>query len=427
VCALLTFLALAPPIAADEAVLKDGRHVPGELTLGDSGRLRFTPTGRDAPPPPADLASVRFAGTTPPPFRAASGFRVRLHDGQILTGQLLGLDRDALRLRTAWAGEVELPRAAVAAVTHLPGWRTLVEDDFADGLKAWTAAGEPKVEGGDKEPHRVLLNKAGQLLAFKPSAPVKAGRVGVLFEEVGTPAEARWLLELQFQGEGEPVGIRVTLAGSGESYAVEVPGVEGESWRVARSSGPHLLLVQFKRTSLRVTCDDDVLWYNLDRGPGTALRQVVLRCQGPDGASELRGAVAFSGFTLARAVDEPPRPPGDPTQDEVWFANDDQLFGRVVRADRRVVEIEGRYGKRSFAWAELRGCFLKGEKPSPRPGGGAAVRLELRSGLSAEPDILEGVVTGLDVKRLTFRHALLGERAIERSRVKELRILVPRE
>src|SRR5262245_21956272 len=75
-CALLTFLALVPPLSADEALLKDGRRVPGELTLGDSGRLRFTPTDRDAPPPPADLASVRFAGTTPPPFHAASGFRV---------------------------------------------------------------------------------------------------------------------------------------------------------------------------------------------------------------------------------------------------------------------------------------------------------------------------------------------------------------
>jgi hypothetical protein len=427
VCALLACLAVASPLAADEALLKDGRRVPGELTLGDNGRLRFTPAGRVAPLPPADLAAVRFADAAPPPFRAASGFRVRLQDGQMLTGQLVGLNKEALRLRTAWAGEVELPRAAVAALTHLPGWRTLVEDDFADGLKAWTSAGKPEVEGGDKGPRRVILNNPGQSLTFKPSVAVEAGGVGVLFEEVGTAAGARWLLEMQFAGKCDPVPLRVTLAGSGEGYEVEVPGIEGESRRVARSPGPHLLRVQFKPTSLRVTCDDDVLWYNLDRGPGGALHQVVLRCQESARPAELRGSVAFAAFTLARAVDEPPRPPGDPTQDELWLATDDQLFGRIVRADRRAVEIEGRYGTRAFAWAEVRGCFLKREKPLPRPDGEAAVRLELRPGLGAEPDVLEGVLTGLDAKKLTLRHALLGERAIERSRVKELRPLGPKE
>jgi hypothetical protein len=340
---------------------------------------------------------------------------------------LLGLNKEALSLRTAWAEKVELPCAAVAAVTHLPGWRTLVDDDFGDGTKAWAAAGSPRVEGGDKGPRRVVLDKAGQSLTFKPSIPLEAGRVGVVFEAVDAPAGARWLLEMLFQGKGEAVTLRVLLAGNGDSYDVEVIGVTGESRRVARTPGPHLLLVQFKPTSLRVTCDDDVLWYNLDRGPGGTLRQVVLRCQETDRPAEFRGGVAFSEFTLARTVDEPPRPPGDPGQDEVWLANDDQLFGQVVRADRRRVEIEGRYGARAFAWADLRGCFLKREKPLPRPGGEAAVRVEIRSGLTPEPDVLEGVLTGVEDKKLKLRHALLGERAIEKSRVKELRPLFLKE
>jgi hypothetical protein len=422
---LLAWLALAPPLRADEALRTDGRRVQGKLTLDDQGRPRFTPAGRNTPLPPTDVAAVRFADAAPPPFRAGAGHRVRLQDSQVLTGQLLGLNQDALSLRTAWADKVELPRAAVAAVTHLLGWRTLFEDDFSDGVKAWTATGAPRVEGGDKG--RVVLSKPGQSLAFKPSALLQAGRVGVVFEAVDAPAGARWLLEMPFQGKEEIVTLIVSLAGNGASYEVEVSGLAGESRRVARTPGPHLLLVQFKTTSLRVTCDDDVLWYNLDRGPGGTLRQVVLRCQEAGRPADLRGAVAFSEFSLARAVDEPPRPPGDTSQDEVWQANDDQLFGRIVRADRRGVEIEGRYGTRTFAWADLRGCFLKHEKALPRPGGEGAVRLELRSGLTPEPDVLDGVLTGLDDKKLTLRHALFGERVIEKSRVKELRPLTQKE
>src|SRR5262249_46173463 len=152
----------------------------------------------------------------------------------------------SLGLRTAWAEKVELPRAAVAAITHLPGWRTLVEEDFSDGIKAWAATGAPRVEGGDKGPWRVILDKAGQALTFQPPAALEAGRVGIVFEAVNAPTGARWLLELSFQGKDAVVPLRVALAGTGGSYEVEVPGITGESRQVARTPGPHLLLVQFK-------------------------------------------------------------------------------------------------------------------------------------------------------------------------------------
>jgi hypothetical protein len=52
---------------------------------------------------------------------------------------------------------------------------------------------------------------------------------------------------------------------------------------------------------------------------------------------------------------------------------------------------------------------------------GPRVRLWLRSGLAAEPDVLEGALTHLDAERLTLEHAWLGKLTIERGRVRRLR------
>ncbi|HZU38310.1 MAG TPA: hypothetical protein VFA18_20465, partial [Gemmataceae bacterium] len=426
VWALFVCLTLASSLRADEALRTDGQRVPGKLTLDVQHRPRFLPADRTASLPPTDLTAIRFPDAGPPsPFRTGAGHRVRLQDGQVLTGQLLHLNKEALSLRTAWSEKIELPRSAVAALTQLPGWHTLIEDDFSAGVAAWTVTGTPRVEGGDKKPRRVLLDNGGQSLRWKPPTPITAGRVGVVFEEMNRPAGARWLLEMSFQGQGEAVTLRTTLAG--DRYEVEVAGLPGAARRVPRTPGPHLLLVQFKATSLRVTCDDDVLWYNLDRGPGGALQQVSLRCQEAGRPAELRGAVAISEFTLARAVDESPRPPGDPRQEEVWLASDDQLFGQILRADRQLVEITGRYGSRVFAWSELRGCFFKQEKAPSRPVGEVAVRLAIHSGLTPEPDVLTGILTSVEDKKLTLRHTLLGELVIEKSRVKALRFLAAKE
>ena len=67
---------------------------------------------------------------------------------------------------------------------------------------------------------------------------------------------------------------------------------------------------------------------------------------------------------------------------------------------------------------------LRRPAESPKANEGAKVRLLVRSGLCAEYDILEGVVTVLFYeRRLVLRHALLGELTFERGRVRELRPL----
>jgi hypothetical protein len=137
----------------------------------------------------------------------------------------------------------------------------------------------------------------------------------------------------------------------------------------------------------------------------------------------IRGAVAWTEFCIERAVDEHPPPPVDAEQDAVRLLDDDQLFGRILHADRRTIQIEGRFGKRALPWTAVSGCTLRRPAALPKANEGAKVRVLLRSGLCAETDVLEGVVTMQDERRLVLRHALLGEITFERSRVRELRQL----
>jgi hypothetical protein len=408
-------LLAAAAAAAEEARLPDCRRLAGSLTLR-AGRLSFTPAAGGAAVPIEDGASVQFNASPPAPFRTGFARRVVLRDGERFTGELLRLDGEGLSLRTAWAGKLTLPRAAVAALTWLPGWRPLLEDDFAGGLKAWSVAGKP--EAG---PEGVTLTAPGQALAYSLAPPLAAGRVGVNFQERDAPARARWALEARFDGPGGPSRVRVKVAGAGDAYTVEARGGAVAARRVARSPGWHRLVVGFTPTSLRVTCDDDVLWYDLKQGPGGTLRQVALLCIEPERPAPCRGSVCWSACTVEQAVDASPRPPGDERQDELWLASDDQLFGRILGAGRRGVEIEGRFGKRAFPWADVQGCYFRRSAAGAKPAEGPRVRLELHSGLAADADVLEGVLTGLTADRLTLEHALLGKLAIDRGRVRQLR------
>jgi hypothetical protein len=369
---------IAPSRAAEEAWRIDGRHLRGTLTL-DRGELHFKPS-EGAETPLAKFTRVRFADKTPPPFRAGGGRRVRLRDGQIITGQFLGLDKDALTLRTAWAARLALPRAAAASIDPLPGWRTVAEENFAEGEKGLT--------------HTL-------------AKPLQAGRFGVNFRERGT-------VELLFQQGDRSRRVTVTIVGGGENYAVDTSGLKGTGRAVARTPGWHRLIVRLTKRSLRITCDDDVLWHNLEQGPGGALRRVTIRCQ---------QSSAWAEFCLERAVNEYPKSPADAEQDEVRLADGDQLFGRILGADRRVLRVEGRFGKRSLPWTELAGCSFRRPDAPPRTNERVNVRLLVRSGLCSEADVLEGVVTALNEQRLTLRHALLGELTFERGQVRELRPL----
>jgi hypothetical protein len=408
--------ALAAPTCsrADDLILADGRRLPGMVRLDDGGRLHFS----------ADRVQyVRFSPAPPGPFRAGVTHLVHLPRGQRLSGELLGLGDKELLLRTPWRDRLAVPRGAVVGVSGWPGLLTLCDEDFEDGLKAWKTAGAPPLT--DKQhtsgASALLLDAPGQSAAYTLASPLDAGALGVNFLVSDGAAGAVWQLEAEFRGADGPKVLRVPLADEKADYAVEAPTPRDEGGSVRREVGWHRLAVEFGSTSLLVTIDDAVLWYSREKGPGGPLREVRLLCAAGKGA--VRGAVAFDEFTLSRAVEVIQRPTEASSEDEVWLASGDQLFGRLTRLDRRGVEVEGRFGRRALTWADVRGAFPRSAALPTTTTHGAQVRIWLRPAAGAEPDELEGVLTALDERRLTLRHPALGELVIDRARLVRLKPL----
>jgi hypothetical protein len=415
--ALVACSLAAALLRADEAVRPDGRLVPGELSLEKTGKLHFTPAARGEALAAADLAEIRLGGQVPP-FRAAPGKVLHLSGGEHLTGVFLGMEKDHLLLRTAWAERLSVPPGAAASLTHLPGWRPVFHDDLSGKLAGWAVKGTPETASG-----ALMLKKPGEALAHSPASPLDTGRISVNFRAQGRPAGAAWVVEALFSRKGGDRRLRVTVAGPG-ALSVDAGGLKGTAQPVAPAEGWRRLAIAFGPGSLRFTCDDDVLWFTLAEGPGGPLRQVRLLCEEAAGAAALQGSTSLGDFVLERAESEHRRPPGDAAQDELWLAGGDQVFGRVTRADARAVELTARFGVRRFAWTELRGWFpARGKLPAAPTGRGQAVRLWLRSGLRPELDVVEGVLTALDARQLTLRHPLLGDLTMPRAVVVRLRPL----
>src|SRR5262249_26959890 len=132
----------AARLRADELILQGGKRLPGTLELDGKGRLRFAPTGQAVPSSLTGL-DIRLTPASLPTRLAATAHRVILPHDQHLTGELLHLNEKELTLRTAWSDRLSIPRSAVVAVTHLPGWVTFLDEDFEGDLKAWKLTGSP--------------------------------------------------------------------------------------------------------------------------------------------------------------------------------------------------------------------------------------------------------------------------------------------
>jgi hypothetical protein len=406
--AVLALIGVGLLVRADEeAICSNGRRVRGTLTVTEGGTLHFVPAGQDKPLPADALEGIRIDPAAAVVSRAGNSLRANLADGQHLTGELLKLDGERAQLRPAWVERIDLSRNAVVSLTHPPGYRTLFAGDPVGGAKAWKATGET--------------------LSYEPPAPPEAGRAGVTFEKKDKTGGATWQFEAVFQTESAARSLKVTVAGPGESYQVETVGLNGETRDVRRTAGPHRLVVQFTKQSLRVTCDDDVLWYNVEQGPGGALKEVRLSRVESGKVPAANGGVVWSAFYLAKAVDETRHPAGDVGQDEAWLASDDQLFGTIASADARGVELEGRFGKRSLAWADLRGVYFRRPQPTEPKSAPNAVRVRLRTGFGAETDVLDGVLLKLDERQFVLKHALLGELRLDRKWLSEVRPVADRK
>ena len=78
--------------------------------------------------------------------RPCVGVRVELHDGQHVPDNCYRSMTRPCRCAPRGPTSSNCRAPAIAAVTQLPGWRTVVDDDFQDGGKAWKLVGKPNID-----------------------------------------------------------------------------------------------------------------------------------------------------------------------------------------------------------------------------------------------------------------------------------------
>jgi hypothetical protein len=404
--------------AADEAVRPEGQTVAGTLRTEKDGRLHFRAKDTGAEIPLAEIQDVRFAEARPHPSLFGAPLRMHFGRDQGVTGEVLDLDDKSVNVRTFWSNRVQLPRRALVAITQLPGRVTIFHEDFDADLVRLKLTGSPKLDDKEQVSGRrsLRLDAIGQSASYTLSSPLEAGRIGVNFRTVAEYSGARWLMEADFSGKQT---VRMILAGD-DSYSVESDLAAAENRSIKRSPDWHRLSVRFQADYLIVGVDDRLLWESAKSGPGGPLRSVRLNCVAREPGATARAAVYFDDLSIVKLVEELRHARGDRNQDELWLLGGDQLFGRVARADRRQIEIHGRFGKRSLPWSALRGFFPKDEATDKQTGEEQQVRVWLRNGFS-ESDELECILRDLDDRQLVLRHAVFGDLTLDRSRLHRLR------
>jgi hypothetical protein len=413
---------LAPPLMADEAILPDGKRLNGTAHFPADGRLHFTSDKRDLRLD--ELDEIRLPAADQTPLTTSTVHCLMFRDGQRLTGELLGLDDTNARLVTAWAAKpLSVPRARITAITHLPGQVTLFDDDFEADSKAWQLTGKASLSDKEKTSGKrsLLLDAPGQSAELSVTSQPTAGRASINFLDPGPTPAARWVVEAEFAAAERPGLVQVAVVGPGDRYALLVPAEGAVKVDRVRKPGWHRLEIGFSVDRLRILVDNRVLWETDKHGPGGPLRSLRLKCVQEKERGGESGQVWFDDCSIAQAVGSLRRPDGDLSQDEVWLVAGDQLFGKVARADRRAIELEGRFGKKSIPWYESRGTYLHLESATSRSTDGEHVRVWVRPGAGSDLDQLEGVIKSLDGRRLTLDSPASGEITIELGRLRQIR------
>lgn len=408
---------------AEEALLRDGRSIQGKLSQSGGGALSFVAEAKSVPL--VEIDRIRFTAKATP-FYAAAVHQILLKNEQRVTGVMETLDSDTLRVRTAWQERLAVPRAAIVCISHLADLVTVLEDDFETDLKGWKLTGSPSLSdrqhvSGQKS---LCLTSPGQAAELSLRQPLTSGQLNIHFCDADTTAGLSCWLEAEFlpaRKEETPRLVKVVLAGDGARYAVETALPTEEAGDMRRTPGWHRLSLRFHESYLLAGIDDVVL-FSSKQGPG-ALTKLRLRCSRPARDADTRGQFFFDDLSLARRVPHAVHPKGDATQDELWLVDGDQLFGAVVRADRRSIEVRGRFGQRTFSWGDVRGIYLK-EAALPSPKAVAAhIRVLIHSGCGEQLDELEGSLVALTDEHLTLHHPQLGNLDIARGRIRQIRPL----
>lgn len=390
---------------SEEAVEPSGRKHRGRLVHAQGAW--FFRDEQERSIPLKNLAHVRFDPKTTVLPGVPLTHTLLLPGDQRVTGTLLYVDEKSVAFASSWGGRLTLNREQVVGVGVADGWLPLLYDDLETSLKAWNIEGSAELDL-----QRAFFGKSSLRLdprgkRLERSWPAFTdGRVSwFFFQGESKKLAPRWTVELLTSAGGAVPGVEIDGAGVRCIKA-------GEQFGMLEPTGRWRMLVIERR--------DDVVRFHVDnrclgqtRLPRetriTGMRWTVDRDD-----VKAAGSIWLDELIVTRRQKALPMPRSDADQDWLWLTQGEQLFGRIVSADARVVTLDATFGKRTLAWSQVRGIGFAAPKPRTRVDD---VEVEYLPGAGFSSDCLRVKLLRWNESKLFLQHALLGEIAIERDRL----------
>ncbi len=218
---LITLTTLAAP-RAGTLHLRNGDRITGHMAGFDNATGLLWKHPAVAPELRVEAASVQRVSLLAPegPALRRHDTRVRLHGGDTLPGEVIGLDPTHLVLKTWYAGNLRIPRAAIAHL--IPGGMAKVVFEGPTSLKGWGAAlmGVQLGEEGDavggvvvdslvENGPAILAGLApGDVVTHVNDKPFKVRAELIAFVKSFEPGEK---VAITFKREGKEMKLPITL------------------------------------------------------------------------------------------------------------------------------------------------------------------------------------------------------------------------
>lgn len=403
---MLLLALLALPATAEEAVDHAGRRTEGTLRLRD-GAWVFVPLGQGDAIPASRLAFVRFDHQAPPVPRNLLTQRLLLPSEQCVTGTFTRLDARVVRFTTSWGQTVSLAREQIRGIEQPDGLLLIEQDDFEQSLDGWTIEGKPACDGAHAFTGKMSLrlDQAGQGARKRFRRPVRLGRLSVCVHDSGAARARRWEVRPLWKGP-----VAAVVFGPG--------GIIGEAparcGRLPASRGWHWVQIELGPQHWRLYVDDFLLGEGR-RASEQTLAGIEVRClHGADGAPG-SGALWFDDVLLASRAEPQPRPRVESGRDTLWLRGGEQIYGQVVAADARAVGLDAKFGRRSYAWPKVRGCYFATQAAPPR-----TPLITFAPGPGYTPDGVRGRLVRLDERELVIATELFGEVRVPRAALRSI-------
>jgi hypothetical protein len=406
---------------------------------GGAGRLGFDPAqrrglfvlegGKELPLGPGSRVEgrPREAGLV----GGTAAMRMRLGSLGRVSGRVERIDGAEVRFEAGGVlGTMALPRAAVTDIEQRAGETVEFEERFERLDRAyWEASEGAAVEamGSDSERHGLRLSGLGGAAELRLPVQLATGRMELSFRlEGGKRAGTHFAIEMRFGVRDARV---ITITPGWGDETVQVRSLRGPALSVQRmplKPGWHRLTVRFDARQVQIGLDGADLAYGGGNAQGLAAVRFATS-QAAGGGGDASGHTAWvDDLRILRTVESRLRKDSDPSQDDVRLAVGDQIFGEVREADGKKVRMESAGRVIELAWSEVSGIRFARRVQQPVRLEGDWVELRFQpegtGSTSEEPDVLEGVLRGVNEREIVIEVAHAGEVRIARERLAAMTI-----